>query len=60
MTLHECIEKHGDYQPKREDGSTCVLINKGQASPEYFWLTDYIVSTVSGPVLWMVPRPVRP
>lgn len=59
MTLNEWLARTTCYARIHPSGAICVY-DAHQQSPEAKWslyhLADYVVSSVSGPVTWMVRR----
>jgi len=56
MTLAQWCEQTG-ISPTKVGDATCVIPNWWNPShKELFHLADYVVSTVSGIVIWLVPR----
>lgn len=58
MTLQMWSDKTGvDVREHPESGCKYVIIDPfAEERKELFWLDDYVVSTVSGIVHWMVAR----
>lgn len=64
MTLREWSDQTGipiDHPALRSD-ATCVYCVVGTVAYRLLWgVTDYAVSSVSGPTVWLVPiRPTSP
>lgn len=58
-TLAQWAARTG-HRPTTEAGAVTVTVSVTDAHrPDAFHLTDYAVSTVSGPVLWLTPRRPR-
>lgn len=56
-TLDEWATKHRSYVATHESRAVVVYCDhKGPAESELYGLSDYLVSTRSGPCVWMVPR----
>jgi len=59
MSLHEWAETSGvlPTYPTTETGAVSVVLDHSHPDRAALWrLSDYAVSTVSGPVIWLVPR----
>jgi hypothetical protein len=56
-TLREWCKRHSILltYPTTETGAVSVIYD-GPDRAELFHLSDFVVSTVSGPVLWLWPR----
>ena len=59
MTLREWSEANGILatHPTTERGAVSVVVDINHPQRSDLWvLSDYHVSTVSGPVIWLVPK----
>lgn len=62
MTLREWSELTGilPTHPTTERGAVSVICNaQHKHSWELWHLSDYAVSSVSGPVVWLIPRTAK-
>lgn len=62
MTLSEWSSRTGilPTHPTTERSAVSLCVDQLHADRSELWhLADYVVSSVSGPVVWFVPRPVQ-
>ena len=59
MTLNQWCEMSGvkPTHPTTERGAVSVIVDQfDEARRELFWLSDYVVSSCCGIVIWLLPR----
>lgn len=60
MTLGELTEKYNLYSARHKNGCYFVIVQSFNypSYTELFHLSDFIVSTVSGITIWLIPRQI--